>query len=273
MNNELKIIVCAHKADSNIRKNNIYMPIHVGKSLSDQNLGFQGDNTGDNISYKNKNYCELTGLYWAWKNLNCEYIGLVHYRRYFDVKDEDILEYLTKYDIILASPIRKLMSMQEQLLNYCLGEDYCIMMLVIKNICPQYYNTAVKYFSNNKCSPYNMFIASKKIVNAYSQWLFSILSEVEKYIRLSSYSRAARVYGYLAEHLLSIYCIHNNLKIKYIPIIIEDEQCKSNAIRHSLINITFSLKKFFTHKDDILSSKSCFMVGLKNDGIINLING
>ena len=34
--------------------------------------------TGDHISSKNPNYCELTGLYWAWKNLDCEYIGLCH---------------------------------------------------------------------------------------------------------------------------------------------------------------------------------------------------
>lgn len=46
-------------------------------------MGYIGDNTGDNISLRNPNYCELTGLYWAWKNLKCDYIGLCHYRRYF----------------------------------------------------------------------------------------------------------------------------------------------------------------------------------------------
>ncbi len=60
----------------------VYLPLHVGAE-GKADFGYTKDNTGDNISVKNPNYCELTGLYWAWKNLNCEYIGLCHYRRYF----------------------------------------------------------------------------------------------------------------------------------------------------------------------------------------------
>ena len=42
------------------------------------------DNSGQNISDKNACYCEITALYWAWKNLDARYLGLVHYRRYFE---------------------------------------------------------------------------------------------------------------------------------------------------------------------------------------------
>ncbi|MDE6317640.1 MAG: DUF4422 domain-containing protein, partial [Muribaculaceae bacterium] len=82
----IKILVACHKPDPNIRQDDIYMPIQVGKALHPEiNLGFQCDNTGDNISEKNASYCELTALYWAWKNLKeVDYIGLCHYRRYFD---------------------------------------------------------------------------------------------------------------------------------------------------------------------------------------------
>ena len=63
-------------------ESNMYMPVHVG-SEGKQDLGYTKDNTGENISTKNPYFCELTGLYWAWKNLNNEYIGLAHYRRHF----------------------------------------------------------------------------------------------------------------------------------------------------------------------------------------------
>ena len=74
---KVKILVCCHKNDIIPSQDN-YMPIHVGKALhNDIDLGITGDNTGDNISIKNKNYCELTGVYWAWKNLeNVDVVGL-----------------------------------------------------------------------------------------------------------------------------------------------------------------------------------------------------
>lgn len=65
----------------------VYLPLQVGAE-GKPDLGYVKDNTGDNISAKNPNYCELTGLYWAWKNLHTDYIGLVHYRRYFTRKEK-----------------------------------------------------------------------------------------------------------------------------------------------------------------------------------------
>ena len=85
MERNVKILVCCHKRDV-MATEEPYMPIHVGKALHpDVDLGIQGDDTGDNISLKNSSYCELTGMYWAWKNLKgVDVIGLCHYRRYFD---------------------------------------------------------------------------------------------------------------------------------------------------------------------------------------------
>lgn len=40
------------------------------------------DNDGENISAKNKTYCELSTQYWAWKNIDADYYGFCHYRRF-----------------------------------------------------------------------------------------------------------------------------------------------------------------------------------------------
>ena len=84
----VKIVVATHKKYE-MPKDGMYLPLHVGaEGKKDSNgnaldLGYQKDNTGENISKKNASYCELTGLYWAWKNLKDDYIGLEHYRRHF----------------------------------------------------------------------------------------------------------------------------------------------------------------------------------------------
>ena len=81
MKNNIKVVVATHKKYK-MPKNEMYLPLHVGAE-GKKNIGYTKDNTGDNISQKNPFFCELTGLYWAWKNLEADYIGLAHYRRHF----------------------------------------------------------------------------------------------------------------------------------------------------------------------------------------------
>lgn len=97
-NLKIKILVVAHK-EVPVLTGDIYLPVQVGVKLSGKkiSLPWVGDDTGDNISEKNKEYCELTGLYWAWKNLkDVEYVGLCHYRRYFYPTRSDFSNILRK---------------------------------------------------------------------------------------------------------------------------------------------------------------------------------
>lgn len=82
---DIKILVAAHKK-YRMPTDHMYIPVHVGKE-GKEDLGYVGDNTGDSISIMNPRLCELTGIYWAWKNLQADYIGLVHYRRHFTAKN------------------------------------------------------------------------------------------------------------------------------------------------------------------------------------------
>ena len=96
----IKILVATHKKYKMPADTSVYLPIHVGCEVK-EDLGFQGDNSGENISTLNPYYCELTGLYWAWKNLDCEYLGLVHYRRYFTKMTKKYNESINIDDVIL----------------------------------------------------------------------------------------------------------------------------------------------------------------------------
>jgi len=105
---KIDILVAYHK-NSLTFKSNYLKPIQVGASNSELDLGFLKDNVGENISVKNNNYCELTAIYWAWKNLNSDYIGICHYRRFFILNN--ISTKITKLKRKLRYNIEKLISL------------------------------------------------------------------------------------------------------------------------------------------------------------------
>lgn len=89
-----KIIVVTHK-DYEMPKDSIYFPVCVGVGIPALSDKFQPDNVGENISEKNNTYCELTAIYWAWKNFpqNIDYVGVAHYRRHFStVKHAEVID-------------------------------------------------------------------------------------------------------------------------------------------------------------------------------------
>ena len=230
----VKILVCYHKQDV-MATQDPYMPIHVGKALHPElDLGIQGDNTGDNISDKNGSYCELTGMYWAWKNLkNVDIIGLCHYRRYFDFhgqcqkytpismfneKDFDTINLDVPFDVLSkvskkgAVVVSKRISYNIPLiLDYCashVADDYRVLNYVIhKTQEEKYINAFHKVMEKHvSMSNFNMFLMKWGDFDAYCQWIFPILSEVEKYTDINGYTPfQKRIYGYMAERLFNVW--------------------------------------------------------------------
>ena len=96
---KIKMIVATHK-EYQMPKDEIYIPVQVGAEGKTKIDNYQSDNEGENISIKNPFFCELTGLYWAWKNLDVDYIGLVHYRRYFTSKNNVPKDENEKFKIV-----------------------------------------------------------------------------------------------------------------------------------------------------------------------------
>lgn len=220
-----------------------YKLISVGKGKEAGNDGVN-DDSGENIANKNANYCELTALYWMWKNdSESEYKGLCHYRRYITSKQvsadisgvigkNEIQDFLQseKYDIILPQKQHFIRTATENFLRCGFQKDLDNLRKTIDKLYPDYVATYDKVMQSNSSYLMNMMIAPKVIFDSYCKWLFDILFELEKITDLSGYSvQEARIYGYLSERLLTVWVMKNQLKIKELPFINTEE--KSNGFK------------------------------------------
>lgn len=245
------LFVVTHKQNFSIPKENIYKSIAVGKNSSEINADYM-DCSGDNISSKNPNYCELTAHYWIWKNMLNEYdvFGLCHYRRYFAnsyferfkiLENKTIDKLLEKYDVILPASWSWKNNVK---IIYKNGDGKEKDLETVRKVILEEYPEYVKDYDsvlNRRYSSYcNMFIMKRNDFDCYSSWLFSILSKVEEVTDLSDYTVAeARIYGYLSEILLNVWVMHNKLNIKYLPMI-EIEKSKKSQIKYDFV---YALRK------------------------------
>lgn len=220
------IYVATHKdADLVVPEN--YTIIGVGNNyIKNENIH---DNVYDNISYKNENYCELTALYWIWKNADEKIVGLNHYRRLFTEDDrnsvellryDDACKILDEYDIILPPLFdNKNETVYE---HYCRAhkkEDIDKIANIILKIFPNFFNSYAHIMNQNFEYGFNMFISRKEICDEYSKWLFSLLSELEPQVDLTLYDNyQKRIFGFLSERLFTVWVYHYKLRIKELYI-------------------------------------------------------
>lgn len=222
---DIKIYVATHKKYDAL-ENDLYEPIQVGAKLN-KNLGYITDATGDNISKKNKSFCELTGLYWIWKNAKSDITGLVHYRRYFYksmwnntkeniISREEIENTLKKYDCIVCKKSKVPFGTVEKYYSkHHYAKDYQTLRDVISKMYPEYLDSFNKVSNSNYYYNLNMMICNKDIFNDYCKWLFDILFEVEKLSDTTNYSDYdKRIYGFLSEIMLRVWLEKNKLKLK-----------------------------------------------------------
>ena len=233
MVNPIVLIACHKKYP--IPNEEGYLPIEVGAELHDSVIpGCIKDNTGDNISNKNKEYCELTALYWAWKNLNSEAIGLVHYRRYFEsvmfsrkvVSIDHIRRRLSIAPVVLPQRRHYLIETNySQYIHAHHQEDLMITREVISDIYPEYLDVYDGEMLKRSGHRFNMFIMTKELFDSYCQWLFDILFEVEKRLDISTYdSYNSRVFGFIAERLIDVWITKNSISYTELPVFCTEKQ-------------------------------------------------
>lgn len=238
------IYVVQHKQSKNLT-DDCFVPIWVGakgKDLSRENFHGVTDDTGDNISHKNDSYCELTAMYWVWKNApKTDYVGFMHYRRHLDFTgltvDEESKWGVVEYDTIDANyelknglnmgSISQKLNVFDMILprkwdvtksgskntydHYRRGPDHIpadydkVLSVLVKKY-PAYKKHMVSFNVSTEAYFTNMFVMKWEIFDEYCQWLFDVLFTLEGELDISSYSVAQRrVFGFLSEWLFNIW--------------------------------------------------------------------
>ncbi len=246
----MSVYVAAHKAFSTELPKS-HKPICVGANKNGK-LFELADNSGDNISDKNSTFCELTALYWVWKNTSDSYKGLAHYRRYFTdgkgiISQGEIERALMFYDVIVAKPAYLRETAYEEFsLHSGHSKDLDLLRETVAELYPDYIEAYDKIFASNKLHLYNMLIASDKVFDGYCEWLFGILLALEPKIDMTGYTDyEKRLYGFLGERLLNVYILKNKLSVYPCKVIntemkpIAKLKIKLRGIKNKII---FSLK-------------------------------
>lgn len=254
----IRVFVAAHKK-TDIFDSNVLQPIQVGACSKAKFPWALHDDEGDNISNLNPSYCELTAQYWAWKNVDAEYYGFCHYRRYFnfsDVRyeendfgeimepvingksqrkygltDENISALVSKYDII-TTEFKDLRDFpgdastpygQYEAAPYLHIEDLDLVMSIVKEMYPEYVRDVDDFLNGNESCFCNMFIMKKALFNDYCSWLFPILERFVELCDMSLYSKEAlRTPGHLSERLFNVFFKHYTR---------QNEDCKTKQLQ------------------------------------------
>ena len=254
----LKIYAMTHK-QFEVPKDPMYQPLHVGH-VNAADLGYMGDDSGENISHLNCYYSELTGHYWLWKNVtDVDYIGTCHYRRYLINEQEKVLtknEYeslLKDYDLVTTKRV-----ILNNSYHYGFLANHNIKALdtageVIRDLYPEYYDAYITMVHQNETYFGNMFVTSKPLFDAYCEWLFTIFAEVEKRIDLDTDEDAyhKRVLGFISEFLLFVWVRVNGLKVYECKVGMLGEKAETKELKETLAE--------YFKKKDIEGAKAYFL--------------
>lgn len=214
----------------------MFTPIHVGRARENAPLaGMIGDDTGDHISDRNDTWCELTALYWAWKNDHeSTHIGLMHYRRVLDVGRDggaglvetdaahfDVDRWVDTAqawlggdgqcaDIVVSRAHRLGRSVEANYAQSHHKQDWDQMRAVIAADYCDMLGAFDEVAQGSLMRLGNMAIMRRDVLDRYCAMLFDVLGQVERAdLDRRHYSVHQRRYlGFLAERLLSVFITH-----------------------------------------------------------------
>lgn len=235
---DIVIAVATHKA-YRMPTDPVYMPLHVGKALHPElDLGFAGDDTGDNISELNASYSELTGLYWLWKNCDAKYKGLAHYRRHFGTPDtvkrlteRDRFARIATYGDIaslaehagIIVPRKRHYYIETIRSHYAHtfdGYQLDVTHSVLESMHPECIPAFGAVMNSRSAHLFNMFVMRADLFDEYCAWLFPVLEQLVGQMPPQQYDAFnARYPGRISEMLLDVWLLTTGYRYEELPVV------------------------------------------------------
>lgn len=253
----IQIFTMTHKPFS-VPSDPMYVPLQVGRALHDD-LGYIGDDTGDNISALNGYYSELTGIYWVWKNVtDADYVGICHYRRYllndagFVFTNGELQSLLQDYDILTSKRLTLNFSYAYGFGENHSPEDLAVASDVIAELYPDFYPLYARRLQENHTYFGNMMLCSKALFDEYCAFLFPIFHAMHPRLALDDYDDYhKRLYGFISEFLLMVWCEYRHLRVKECKVGLIGEKKETKETIDRLLN--------YLHEEDIAGAKAYFL--------------
>ena len=197
--------------------------VQVGASFADIRMTECIDNQGENISEKNGDYSELTGLYWIWKNKikrqDDTYYGLAHYRRFLELSEDDLLRLADNdIDVVLPYPMPYEPNIEAHHLRYLSDSEWDAVLHALEELQPDYSRAFKDILNQEYFYNYNVILAKKDVIDDYCSWLFPLLFRIEENNDPNKEKEPNRYMGYVGETLETLYFMYNkdNLKIAHV---------------------------------------------------------
>ncbi|MCR5421599.1 MAG: DUF4422 domain-containing protein [Lachnospiraceae bacterium] len=189
-------------------------PIQAGCSIAKTRMNILADNIGENISEKNRQYCEMTAVYWIWKNRKHDYVGIEHYRRHLLVTKDLLKENM---DVIMPLPYMCYPNEKTQFLRFVSEDVLSALLDSLRKIHPQRYDTFVDILNGQYQYTYNMLCAKWDVFCDYCEWFFEISEYMENIGDYIPDIKNTRALSYVAEVLTNLYFMsHKNLNILHV---------------------------------------------------------
>lgn len=190
-------------------------PIQAGAEVANTIITDITDNTGIHISLKNRQYCEMTAVYWIWKNTNHDWIGIEHYRRHLLVRPEMLTN---DVDVIMPLPYICYPNEAAQFLRFTTKNVFKALLNAIKMIHPEKYDVYCSILYGKYQYTYNLVCARRYVFDNYCRWFFRITEYMENMVDTVPEIKETRALSYVAEVLTNLYFMYhqNDLRIRHV---------------------------------------------------------